>query len=97
VTWGTWGLGEPLTDHSQLGNGVPILDGFAPIKNYDEIVLQLGSNVAVVNGTPQTLEVVPFTQNNRTFVPLRFIAEALGCDVEWVGKTKNIIIRKEKA
>lgn len=30
--------------------------------------------------------------NQRTMVPLRFISEALGCDVEWVQETYTVVI-----
>ncbi|MGB9808516.1 MAG: stalk domain-containing protein [Caldanaerobacter sp.] len=30
--------------------------------------------------------------NGRTMLPLRFVAENLGCDVQWDGTTKTITI-----
>lgn len=41
-----------------------------------------------------TLTSVPQIKDSRTFVPLRFISEHLGCTVEWVDETKEIIITK---
>jgi hypothetical protein len=29
------------------------------------------------------MDVAPFIQNDRTYVPLRFISEALGYEVKW--------------
>lgn len=52
----------------------------------------IGSNVAYVNGKPITLEVPAKISNGRTFVPLRFVSEALGASVIWEAQTKRIII-----
>ena len=41
-----------------------------------------------------TLEVAPEIKNGRTFVPLRFVTEALGAEVEWVAETKTIVVTK---
>ncbi|MEG0580482.1 MAG: copper amine oxidase N-terminal domain-containing protein, partial [Niameybacter sp.] len=48
-----------------------------------EIVLTLGSAEAYVNGEVQTLEVAPRMVNGVTYVPLRFIGEALGAVVNF--------------
>ncbi len=48
-----------------------------------EIVLQLGSCVALVNGEELALDVPPRAESGRTLVPLRFVAEALGCTVDY--------------
>ena len=39
-----------------------------------------------------TLDVPPTIKENRTFVPLRFIAEAFGSEVQWDPNEKKIII-----
>ncbi|MGC8979597.1 copper amine oxidase N-terminal domain-containing protein [Caldisericum sp.] len=41
---------------------------------------------------PQNLKVVPEIINGRTMLPLRFVAESLGCDVQWDGVTRTITI-----
>ncbi|MBQ3199071.1 MAG: S8 family serine peptidase [Firmicutes bacterium] len=48
-----------------------------------EIVLTIGSHAAEVNGESVALDCAPFASQGRTFVPLRFIAEALGCRVDY--------------
>lgn len=46
------------------------------------IIMNIGSKSYTVNGTPQTMDVEPYiNSDNRTMVPLRFLAEALGCTV----------------
>jgi len=61
------------------------------------IELWIGKSTAKVNGVDMPIdstnpEVVPEIINNRTMLPLRFIAESLGCDVQWDGTTKTITI-----
>lgn len=45
-----------------------------------------------VNGTNQKLDVPPYLSNQRTFVPVRFSAENLKCQVDWLNSTKQIVI-----
>ena len=50
----------------------------------NELKLTLGQNIAYKNGTALTeLEVAPFISDNRTMVPLRFIAEAFGLRADY--------------
>ncbi|GMK42128.1 hypothetical protein PCCS19_51870 [Paenibacillus sp. CCS19] len=45
--------------------------------------LSIGSKAATVNGKAITLNAAPEVYNSRTYVPLRFISEAFGEQVEW--------------
>jgi hypothetical protein len=61
------------------------------------IGMQIGNSTAVVNGyvmkiDPDNPKVVPEIINSRTMLPLRFVTEKLGCDVQWDGTTKTITI-----
>jgi hypothetical protein len=52
------------------------------------IELWIGKNTARVNGKmvrtdPKDARVIPFIINGRTMLPLRFVAETLGLDVQW--------------
>ncbi|MBE5039055.1 flavodoxin [Ructibacterium gallinarum] len=61
----------------------------------DEIRLTLNSSTAYLNDEAQTLDVVPVSINDRTMLPIRFIAEGFHFDVEWAGETQTITIIKE--
>ncbi|MBP1977333.1 hypothetical protein J2Z47_005604 [Cohnella thailandensis] len=66
-------------------------------KSNVEVILQLNSNKAVINGKTVLFDAKPYLKNNRTMVPLRFIAEAFGCDVSYSNnavtvETKPLII-----
>ncbi len=56
------------------------------------VKIPIGSEVAFVNGQPYKLDQPAIILNNRTFVPLRFIAEALGFKVIWNGQDRTITI-----
>jgi len=56
------------------------------------IILQINNKMAFVNSTGVTLDVAPQIIEDRTLVPVRFIAEALGADVQWDGEKNMVII-----
>ncbi len=62
-------------------------------KGANRITLTTGSDIAYVNGLKTYLDVAPYIdKNNRTLVPIRFIAEALNCYVDWIQKEKKVQI-----
>ena len=46
----------------------------------------------IVNGSKLTIDVAPTLYNSRTVIPLRFLAEAIGCEVGWDGDTNTVTI-----
>lgn len=60
------------------------------------IALQIGKNIAQIDcrfvHIDENPEVKPFISEGRTLLPLRFIADALGLEVEWQDKTKEATI-----
>ena len=64
-----------------VGNGVTI-----------ELIVD--STTAYVNGDAVTLDAPAFIRNDRTYTPVRFIAEALGAKVEWNADARQAIIIK---
>ena len=66
------------------------------------IELWIGKSTAKVNGIDTPIDstnpkVVPEIINSRTMLPLRFVTENLGCDVQWDGTTKTITITYPKS
>ncbi len=60
-----------------------------------EIILTIGSKDVLVDGEIITIDCVPLLMPpGRTFVPLRFISETLGAEVEYNHETKEIEIIK---
>jgi N-acetylmuramoyl-L-alanine amidase len=65
------------------------------LRGSDSVMLTIGNEEALVNGQPVVMEVPAQLVNDRTMVPLRFIAEALGAEVEWDPQTRTAnILRK---
>lgn len=63
--------------------------------NSDTIDLVIGSTTAYLNGAANTLDVAPSVINERTMLPIRFIAESFKFEVDWDGATQTVIIAKK--
>lgn len=59
------------------------------------IVLTPGERDATVDGSPYLLDAAPFVDAaaGRTLVPIRFVSEALGAEVEWNAETRQVTIK----
>lgn len=66
-------------------------------KDGTEMVIKLGEGIATVSGTEVELGATAESFNNRTFVPLRFIAESLGLSVDWDEETQTVEIDEEES
>ncbi len=62
-----------------------------------DIQLKIGSKTATVNGKEITLDTPAQTIHDHTFVPLRFIGEALGADLSWDATTRTVRILTKDA
>lgn len=60
----------------------------------DDIIINMtiGDNIAYVNGNEVLLDVAPQIRDDRTVVPMRFIAESFNLNVDWDGNSNTIII-----
>jgi hypothetical protein len=61
------------------------------------VVLTIGQSVAVVNQARTPIDaqdslVVPMIAQGRTLLPVRFVAESLGCRVDWNPSSRTIVI-----
>ncbi|NPV69174.1 MAG: hypothetical protein HPY55_00830 [Firmicutes bacterium] len=63
------------------------------ISKGDTVVrLQLETRTALVNEQPVELDVPPKSINGRTVIPLRFIAQALGCEVDFDNDSGTVVV-----
>lgn len=62
--------------------------------NGKTIKITIGKNTALVNGRSQKLNSPARLINERTLVPIRFIAENFGADVSWDDKKYTVNIQK---
>lgn len=60
------------------------------------IQLGIGGNTAYLNGKAQTLDVAPAIYNERTMLPIRFVAEGFNLGVAWDGNTKTVYIIRNR-
>ena len=67
--------------------------------NTKEILAHFNNIKITVNGQQVEMDddddVEPFIYEGRTMVPVRFVSEALGADVNWDNKTKTVIINSK--
>ncbi|MCL2837729.1 MAG: copper amine oxidase N-terminal domain-containing protein, partial [Oscillospiraceae bacterium] len=61
-------------------------------RGFFRIEIQIDNDIAFVNADIVDLDVPAMIYNDRTLVPLRFIAEASGANVEWDEDTQTVII-----
>ena len=62
--------------------------------------MKLGNQNAIVNGKvtqidPENAAVRPITKDSRTLLPVRFIAESLGAEVDWDASTQTVVLELE--
>jgi hypothetical protein len=60
------------------------------------ILLKIGESKATVNGKTIKLDTKAIAKNGRTFVPLRFVSEALGASVSWDGRYRIVYINTKE-
>lgn len=105
-SWGeTWGeagycyIPYDFFNGRFIDNGMPYwfeswssVDIVLPPKACKEGYLWLDSDVALIDGIEVQMDAVPFVdyEKGRTFVPLRFMAEHFGYNVEWIQDLKQI-------
>lgn len=110
-SWGSGenGSGALYIDFREIRTTtISLSDNIVPIKNKCGVIeLTIGNKIATIADTvenlsnPQkrkeiTLEVAPYIKNDRTFIPVRFVADALGASVEWDAESGTATLRSEE-
>ncbi len=68
------------------------------VKNSDTTIeIIINSKVAKINGKEKTMPIAAKLINGKTMIPVRFVAEELGFDVDFDSKTDTILIKTKKA
>jgi hypothetical protein len=57
-----------------------------PAPGAQSVTMFIGARGFVQDGVGKTMDAAPFIENQRTFVPVRFLAEAFGATADWVPK-----------
>ena len=61
----------------------------------NRVVLTIDRKDYEVNGQKKEMDTAAILKEGRTFVPLRFVSEALGAFVQWDASNSRVIIKKE--
>lgn len=78
-------------------SAITISDTITPIKyKAKELEFKVGHKHFKVDGVDKEFDSIPYIKDDRTFVSVRFITEALGASVEWLPETREVIIRSEE-
>lgn len=72
------------------GNYVLLADA-----DVQKIELQIGDKASTVNGRTVMNDVAPIIVNDRTMIPLRFVSEALGAQVDWNEAARTVTIKQD--
>ena len=64
----------------------------ADFDNGDNIVMFINNKAGVANGNAFNMDVAPMIINDRTMVPVRAVAEAVGADVGWDNATRTVTV-----
>lgn len=83
------------------GTVVDYIDGYTEILgkhlgSSTVVELTIGSDVAYINGKANTLDAAPINRNDRTMLPVRFLANTFGIDndgILWDGATKTATLK----
>ena len=60
-------------------------------KGENTVEAVIGSTTLTVNGSAVTMDVAPEITNDRTMLPARYLAEALGATVGWDPATRTVV------
>lgn len=71
----------------------------APVLKQKLVKFQLGLSQYIVTRGDHAqivpLDVAPFAQSGRVFVPVRYVAESLGFRAEWIQETRTVVLTRE--
>lgn len=62
------------------------------VRGESTIVVTVGKNDATIDGNVAQVGTPPIIAEGRVMVPLRFLAQALGAKVEWLGADRTVAI-----
>jgi hypothetical protein len=79
------GLGGTVTWFAETRSVEVLLNG-------RDLKLQIGNRTAIVDSAAVTMDVPAAIMNGRTVLPVRFVAENLGAQVDWEQLTRKITV-----
>ena len=61
-------------------------------KGEKEVLFVIDQTTALVNGKMMEMDTSPLIKNSRTLLPLRYVGEFLGAEVDWLGQSSTVKI-----
>ncbi|WP_104372404.1 copper amine oxidase N-terminal domain-containing protein [Desulfocucumis palustris] len=61
-----------------------------------DVIFTLGKTTYTVDGREKELDVAPYAKNGRTYIPVRYLAQALGAKVQWDEESQTVWLTKDK-
>jgi len=79
---------------------VPQLEEDLPRRGAREVRLEIGNRFAYIDLRLYDMATAPFIEKGRTFVPVRFIANSFGAEVDWTrdprtGRTETVTLERQ--
>lgn len=57
---------------------------------------RIDSNIYYVAGVAKVMDVAPYIKSDRTYVPMRYLGEILGAEVEWDEAARKVTLNKDE-
>ncbi|OCT14889.1 hypothetical protein A8709_12190 [Paenibacillus pectinilyticus] len=64
-------------------------------KGTNKVTIQIGSKESQINDIPTAMDVAPTLVGDVTYVPIRFVSEAIGAVVDWDAMSQRILIKSK--
>ncbi|NOV04316.1 leucine-rich repeat domain-containing protein [Paenibacillus planticolens] len=64
-------------------------------KGSNKVAIQIGSKESQINDLSATMDVAPSLIGDVTYVPIRFVSEAIGAEVDWDEMSQRILIKSQ--
>lgn len=81
----------PAEADESVEPGDPHAPGGTDIPGAKRVDFFIGKTTYNIDGRTESMDVAPFIEGGRTFIPVRFIAEALGADVDYTVDGKGYV------
>lgn len=76
-----------------LGTKLTFSDNKVVFESFEDTVeMTLGVRDASVNGKSLSVDASPEVKDGMVMVPVRFVAESLGCKVDWLGESQTVAV-----
>lgn len=94
----SWSLGSGSSSNSWINKVSPEVVTQNPIVSFQVVAFTISQNTYLFNGKEKTMDVKPYVKDSRTYVPVRYLAYALGVQEEnitWTQESQKVTVVKD--